>query len=738
MKFSEAPSARWVWGLAALALLLTALVAWLTVQSIVEDRRNHEQTAHTTVRNLALLLAHEIQTELDRVDLVLQTVAEASVQPAPPGWAQAVLAEQHRQLPAGTALAVLDAQGRLRHGQGWPSSWDRMAAQAFFIRLRGGEPAPLLVGEPLQAPDGAWQLPLARRIADAQGRFAGVAAALLPVDHYSRRFGELKLGPHGLVSLRSTEQRTIARYPALREGAGAPGQFALTEELRQMLRTGQRNFSYITRAPSDQVERVFGYARLREHPLYVLVGMATQDYLASWWRNTAWTLSIALVYLLGTAAFAWLALRAWRQQLRSERLWSTALNASGFGVFSVDLKTGTLRTTRHDDTLLGYAPGEIAERADAWSALVHPADRLTLQERLAGHLHRHSPRLSAEVRLRRKDGGWKWLHLRGQVTERDASGEPLQLVGTYVDIDERRQREEDLRLASTVFQMANEAMVITDADNRIVRVNPAFTAITGYEPADVLGRNPRLLSARTHSRAFYQEMWQQLLQTGAWSGEVLNRKRNGEVYVEWLSIRRITDADGQPTHHVAVFSDITERKASEQRIRHLALHDALTDLPNRALLTERLEQALRRAQRERTSLALIYFDLDRFKPVNDAYGHEIGDQLLREVAQRVQGCLRASDTLARLGGDEFVILLPDADGAEAALQVANKVRDELQRPFSVGGHTLQIGGSLGVALYPAHGSEATTLLRHADAAMYQAKQQGRGRVALYDDTAAAV
>jgi len=726
---SEAPSPRWAWGLAALATLLTACMAWLTVQSIVEDRRAHDHYAHTTVRNLSLLLEREVHAELDQVDLVLQTVAQAISRHGTSDWVRTVMDRQRPYLPPGTALAVLDARAQPLQALDWPASWAGLREQEFFIRLRGSDEPQLRIALPLRAPDGAWQLPLARRLPGEA--FSGAVVALVPLKHYTQRFADLQLGPRSLVALRSAEHRTVVRHPELRQGPGSPGQFGMTDPLQRLLQTGQSNFSYVALAPSDQHERVFGYAQLRHHPLYVIVGLSTQDYLATWWRNTAWTLAIALVYLLGTAAFAWLALRAWSRQQQAERLWSSALDASGFGVFQIDLRSQRLRTARRSINMLGYAEGEIGDMVPAWLALVHPQDRQRLQALAQAHLDGTSPRLSAEVRLRRKDGGWKWLHLRGQVTGRDREGRPLQLVGTYVDIDERRQREEELRLASTVFQMANEGMVITDADNRIVSVNPAFTAITGYEPADVIGHNPRLLSARTHSRAFYQDMWQQLLATGAWTGEVLNRRKSGEVYVEWLSIRRITDKDGQPTHHVAVFTDITERKASEQRIQHLALHDALTDLPNRALLRERLEQALLRAQRNRSAVGLIYFDLDRFKPVNDAHGHEVGDQLLKAVAQRVLGCIRASDTLARLGGDEFVILLPDTPGAEAALEVARKVLAELQRPFEVAGLTLEIAGSLGVALYPEHGPDGSTLLRHADAAMYQAKQQGRGRVALY-------
>jgi diguanylate cyclase (GGDEF)-like protein/PAS domain S-box-containing protein len=350
---------------------------------------------------------------------------------------------------------------------------------------------------------------------------------------------------------------------------------------------------------------------------------------------------------------------------------------------------------------------------------------------LKDHFRGRAPTLFVEFRVQCKDGRWKWILARGLVVERAADGKPLRMIGTHTDISERHQREEELRLSAAVFNLADEAMVITSAQNEILSVNPAFAAITGYAPQEVLGRNPKLLSAKTHSRAFYQEMWAQLTETGGWSGEVLNRKKSGEVYVEWLSIKRVLDEQGRLTHHVAVFSDITARKAAEGRMRHLALHDALTDLPNRSLLTERLEQAILRARRERSRLGLLYFDLDKFKPVNDNHGHEVGDLLLKAVASRVVDCVRASDTVARLGGDEFVVLLGTVEANEDALRVAEKIRAALDQPFEVAGHTVDISTSLGLAIYPEHGDDATLLTRNADVAMYQAKKNGRNQVVLY-------
>lgn len=299
------------------------------------------------------------------------------------------------------------------------------------------------------------------------------------------------------------------------------------------------------------------------------------------------------------------------------------------------------------------------------------------------------------------------------------------------DISKRREREKEWMLSETVFNTVDEAVMISDAENRIIRVNPAFTQITGYAAEEVLGKNPRLLSAGTHSSAFYQALWGSLNANGSWRGEVKNRHKNGSFYIEWLSIKRLCDAKGGVIHYVAVFADISERKSAEAKVHRLAHHDPLTDLPNRTLLGDRLSQALATALREQSRMALLFIDLDKFKPVNDTYGHHVGDLLLQEVARRLLDGARASDTVARLGGDEFVVLLPVISGETDALTVIKMICDALGQVFVIGDLQLKINASIGVALYPEHGLDEAALLQNADSAMYQAKQQGGSTIVVY-------
>jgi diguanylate cyclase (GGDEF)-like protein/PAS domain S-box-containing protein len=285
--------------------------------------------------------------------------------------------------------------------------------------------------------------------------------------------------------------------------------------------------------------------------------------------------------------------------------------------------------------------------------------------------------------------------------------------------------EEELRLAASVFHNSAEGVLVTDADTVILSVNPAFTKITGYSEEDALGQKPSLLRSNHNEPEFYRLMWAALNGEGCWQGEIWNRRKSGEAYLEWLTINRIDDSSGTTVRYVAVFHDITELRQKDEHIRHLAFHDALTGLPNRALLHDRLQHALKRAQREGARLSVTFIDLDRFKAINDTLGHDVGDLLLQEVANRIKGRLRSADTVARMGGDEFVVLMEDLAEAGDCACLAQEIIDEIARPMSLNGHTIEIGASMGMAFYPGNGTDTIELMKCADIAMYAAKSAGR-------------
>ncbi|TNC94224.1 MAG: diguanylate cyclase with PAS/PAC sensor, partial [Gallionellaceae bacterium] len=292
----------------------------------------------------------------------------------------------------------------------------------------------------------------------------------------------------------------------------------------------------------------------------------------------------------------------------------------------------------------------------------------------------------------------------------DGSRQGLVVLGR--DITERKQTEEKLRLADTIFQFSSEAMLITDADNNILNVNPAFTQLTGYTASDVVGKNPNILNSGRQDKAFYKEMWNSLHKIGYWQGELWNRRKNGEVYVEWLTIDVVFNKDGRIARHIAFFSDITEKKKADELIWNHANFDHLTQLPNRRLFRDRLGQEMKMTNRASLSMALMFIDLDRFKEVNDTLGHDAGDALLVEAARRITECVRESDTVARLGGDEFTVILSRITDVGHIEKVAQSIIRKLSEPFVVDGQMINSSASIGITVYPSDGVEADQLIKN--------------------------
>jgi len=286
------------------------------------------------------------------------------------------------------------------------------------------------------------------------------------------------------------------------------------------------------------------------------------------------------------------------------------------------------------------------------------------------------------------------------------------------------------RLSASVFHNAREGILITDAEARILDVNGMFTELTGFSRDEVLGRNPRLLASGRHDRLFYAAMWDALLARGHWSGEIWNRHKNGQEYIERLNISAVRNETGQTTHYVGLFSDVTDQKHYQMQMEFMAQHDALTGLPNRVLLMDRLEVTRAQVHRQGSQMAVAYLDLDGFKPINDQLGHDAGDQALVEVAQRLKACVRAGDTVARIGGDEFVLILVESHAADTEVALARACQT-LAQPYKIRGHTMHMTASIGYTLYPEDDATCDTLRRHADQAMYQAKEMGRNRVVRY-------
>ncbi|MBV2235451.1 MAG: EAL domain-containing protein [Sterolibacterium sp.] len=379
--------------------------------------------------------------------------------------------------------------------------------------------------------------------------------------------------------------------------------------------------------------------------------------------------------------------------------------------------------------IFGLNPEDVREDGSAAFALIHPEDQPQVLDTTKQAM-RYGSMWNTAFRVSHPRKGEIWVEgfLRPIL---QADGSTL-WHGYLQDITARRHAEEQMRLSASVFDTIAEGIVVTSPDNRILTVNEAFIEMTGYSRAELQNKAPRLMHAERHDEAFFKNMYQELLANDRWEGEVWNRRKNGELYLKWLSVRVIRDNAENVISYISIFRDISLVKNSEDRVEFLGTHDELTQLPNRTLLNDRLQQAVSRAERSNHHLALMFVDIDNFKLVNETYGHTLGDNLLLQTADRLKDCVRAEDTVARMGGDEFVMILEDCD-RDAVMHTAERILARLSETYRVGDQECYTAASIGISFYPDDATEPSDLLRYADNAMYRAKEKGKNNIQLFSE-----
>jgi len=371
----------------------------------------------------------------------------------------------------------------------------------------------------------------------------------------------------------------------------------------------------------------------------------------------------------------------------------------------------------------------------AWQELIYPDDRGLVAGCFNNAIEANNQFPAIEYRIvRPSDGKLRWIKAQGY-NVRDKNGLITKQVGLVQDVTTQKESVEKLKLLARVFSDTHEGISITEPDGTIINVNPAFCDITGYSREEVIGQNPRMLSSEKQGPQFYAEMWQSLAENGYWQGEVWNRNKNGTLYAELLTISALNDDNGKTVNYLGIFTDITHTKEQQKELELMAHYDVLTKLPNRVLFYDRFLQALAHSKRAKTMLAVCFLDLDNFKPVNDTFGHNVGDQLLIEVAERIKRNIREEDTVSRQGGDEFTLLLGELNSFAPCEKMLKRMLETLSKPYFIEGETITISASLGVTLYPQDNGDIDTLIRHADQAMYQAKLAGKNRYHLFNPEA---
>jgi diguanylate cyclase (GGDEF)-like protein/PAS domain S-box-containing protein len=438
-----------------------------------------------------------------------------------------------------------------------------------------------------------------------------------------------------------------------------------------------------------------------------------QDYLVKGWGG-AEALQRAIRYAIERG-------RTEEKLKQSEAMFRAIFEQAALGITLFDSNRKLVAVNHAIERMLGYEQGKMLGLTS--DSFTHPDDAAE-SARLAGELvDGKRDHASQEKRYLRTDGSTVWGRLTLS-TVRDSLGQPQMGLAIVENIDERKKLEERMRLDARVIAAASEGVFVTDKDRKILQVNPAFARITGYDAHEAVGQTPGLLASGRHTREFFDRFEAALASQGVWQGEIWNRRKSGEVFPCWLDISIVRNERDEIINYVAVFHDITARKQNEERLTFMANHDPLTGLANRILYEERIERALSRARRAGLKVALLFLDLDGFKHINERFGHPVGDVLLQRLAERLTLCVRQGDTVARISGDEFLLVVEDVDDFRIAATVARKALDTLKEPFHVEGHAIKLDGSIGIALYPDDGLEASLLYKAADTAMYQAKRMG--------------
>ena len=413
----------------------------------------------------------------------------------------------------------------------------------------------------------------------------------------------------------------------------------------------------------------------------------------------------------------------------SEERLELAIRAGGIGIWEWRIADDTLIWDDSMFDIYRVSRENFTGKLDAWKQILHAEDR----ERAVRELDdagKGKNDFETEFRIRWPDGTIRHIKAAARLML-DAGGRRQSLLGANWDITSEKQSAEELQLAATVYAAIGEAILVADANDIIIAANPAFTRLTGYSAEEAIGQKTNLLKSGQHDSAFYREMWQVLEKTGHWEGEIWNRRKNGEIFPEWLMISTVRNSDGKVRCRVAMFSDITEQKRAEQAIWREANFDPLTGLPNRRMLRDRLEQELKKAHRAQLPLAVLFLDLDHFKEVNDTLGHGMGDLLLCEAARRISQCVREADTVSRFGGDEFTIVLGELEDRASIDRIAQDILRRLTAPFILQEEKAYVSASIGITLYPDDAGNIDELLKSADQAMYAAKQAGRNRFSYF-------
>jgi diguanylate cyclase (GGDEF)-like protein/PAS domain S-box-containing protein len=732
-----------IFGATLLAIaILVVLLSLASRARLVEEARTNalnmaeiisddiDQTvsrAHSDIRSFSLFVKNE--------DLVASVSAERRRE------IESLMASHLTTFPQVANFRIFTASGDTVFGSGKNPATFNVSDRKWFVSLRDDATLQVAISDVLVSK--AMKVPtiiIGTPIRGADGRFLGAVNASLDLTYFQHLIERPAIGGNAVIAIRRSEtSNLILRRPVVETLTNEPIASPLTHRISSGELTGTMEVS----SGLDKVSRVMAFKKVSDYPIVTIVGLAHDDFLKQW-RLQTWAASTTT--LVFEVLLAFLYVRQFRIQLRLncellERKQAEVALKESENRFHTVVDSAREGIAVHQDGIIVFVNPAMAKMIGVPSTsdlvgkpaldMVHPDFRQMVLSRQKAHADSGLPMPTEEEKFIRFDHRAIDVEVQGAAIV--FMGKPAVQVAVR-DITERKFAEAKLKLAASVFENAREGITITDVNGTIIEVNEAFTRITGYSREEAIGQNPRLLQSGRQDSAFYKSMWDDLVVRGHWSGEVWNRRRSGEVYAEMISISAVKDEKGETQKYLALFSDISGIKEHQRQLEHIAHFDALTNLPNRLLLTDRLQRAMAQAKRRDQMLAVIYLDLDGFKNVNDQHGHEKGDQLLIHLASSMSSSLREGDTLARIGGDEFVAVLIDLAGIETCMPMVTRLLEAAAAPVQCGDLGLKCSASIGVTFYPQEDTDvqADQLLRQADQAMYQAKLAGKNRFHVFD------
>jgi diguanylate cyclase (GGDEF)-like protein/PAS domain S-box-containing protein len=708
-------------------LIFIGIIANLVFE-LVQARDNVITQKSNSARILVKVLEEQAVDSIFAVDLAMQTTIKA-VQMAPQGAAERdrlvdeLLDSSITNLPFIRAIWLLDAEGRMIHdSQKLPGKYN-LSDRDYFRIHREQAGYGMHIAGPIVSKLGVPFISFSRRINRPDGSFGGVIVAALEPKYLRRFYDSVKVGKDGVVALVRTDGVLMLRMPLATTAEGKRLTFFPNfHEAPGLPEAG----NYSADSSIDHIRRMYFYQRVSGRPLVVVVGLGEEELLADWYGMAGAYIGVSLFFLAVLAGLSTLALRelhkryGLNQALRnSDDALRAAQQLALIGSWRLDLVNRSGHWSQQMYRLLGLPLAEQPPALSVFLQQIHPDDRHLVESAV-----QHGMNWSGELRSNPVLGPQRYFHSRS-TDVRDAAGKVVAQMGTLQDITERRQADEKLELAARVFACTRDGIVVTDAASNIVAVNAAFERITQYGEADVLGRNIRMLRSNLHAMDFYRQLWDTVARDGHWRGEIWNRRKNGDVFPEWLTISALASAEHGTAGYVGVFTDLSDITEANEQLQFMVNHDPLTRLPNRSLLNDRLEQAIEAAHQGQRALAVLLLNIDRLQRVNDSIGHDAGDLLLREMAQRLLARLHPGDTLARIGSDEFVMVLSHLDDNDDINAAAQQMLDTVAAPCQLLGHEVVVTASVGIALFPLDGVTPGDLIRNADTALSHVKNSGR-------------